>query len=1313
MGKSIWDQFTNQYALSKTLRFELKPTVKTLENMRDNFRYDKSLQTFLADQKIEDAYQSLKPVFDFLHEKFINECLESKKTSEFDFSPYLDKYRSKKETTPNEIEKIEKLLRSKFSELFNITADIWKIKAGKNEKGKDLLTDKGFNILTHNSILEYIEKNIEMFASIKPAEEIIKKLNVFKGFFTYFTGFNQNRENYYETAKETATSVAYRVVNENLPKFCDNILFFEGRQEEYLTAYDYLNSNNINLVNKEEKKLAPINGDIFQINNFNKCFSQKQIELYNEQIGNANFIINLYNQAQKGNSEYKKLSLFKNLYKQIGCGEKKSLFFTLNCDTRAQSEKLHKENKESHSVEEIIGLASEAGKKYFCGLGSDSIINTVPELINYLKNREDYRGIYWTKSAINSISNKYFANWQSLLEVIKSNKLIASYNNKREEQIKVNDAVELNELFDIINRVENWRQEGVFFKENLTKMLSKSDENKEENEKRAKRREIIVDSKTASEALLLMIFGDILENINKFTSKLSKILEITDYKTEKNISEIKQWMDYALTINQIIKYFSVKENKIKSNPLDATLSQALDILLRSDDAQWFKWYDALRNYLTKKPKDNAKENKLKLNFENSTLAGGWDVNKEPDNSCVILTDFEGKQYLAIIAKQEGNKGNNKLFVKNSNNPLYKTESDGNWCKVEYKLLPGPNKMLPKCLIPKSDRFKYGADDKILKIYDEGSFKKSEPAFSKKSLHKIIGFYKNALNKYDSWNCFNFVFRPTLEYQDISQFYSDVEIQGYKLDLLKVNKNIIDEWVIDGKIYLFEIKNQDSNMGKIDNHKNNLHTIYWRALFENIENRPKLNGQAEIFYRKAIPVKSLEKIKDKKGKERIKNYRFSQEKFLFHVPITLNFCLKNERINNLINEEFIINDNIHFLGIDRGEKQLAYYSLINGEGEIIVQGSFNEINGQNYNEKLSEIEKERMDARKNWRTISTIKELKEGYISQVVRKVADLAIKHNAFIVLEDLNTGFKRGRQKIEKSVYQKFELALAKKLNFLVDKDAKYGDTGSVTKALQLTPPVNNYGDIENRKQVGIMLYTRANYTSQTDPITGWRRSIYLKPGSEESIKKQIIDNFTDIIFDEKSKNYVFIYTDKNTGTKWNLYSGKDGESLDRFRGRRGKDKNEWIVGKQDTMKILDGIFADFDKERSLLSQIVDENKELKKISERTAWESLRFAIDLIQQIRNTGVNKEDNDFILSPVRDRQGNHFDSRKATENQPNSGDANGAFNIARKGVIMAEHIKRGYSPFVCDAEWDAWLAGRGVWEKWLKNNKELVLYKNKK
>lgn len=266
--------------------------------------------------------------------------------------------------------------------------------------------------------------------------------------------------------------------------------------------------------------------------------------------------------------------------------------------------------------------------------------------------------------------------------------------------------------------------------------------------------------------------------------------------------------------------------------------------------------------------------------------------------------------------------------------------------------------------------------------------------------------------------------------------------------------------------------------------------------------------------------------------------------MFHCPIKINYKSKSysdpkfaiPEINGYTND-YIVNSikSLTFLGIDRGEKHLAYYSLVDETGTILKQGSFNEINGQNYHDKLEKIAENRDEARKNWKTIGTIKEMKEGYISQVVHEIVKLATEHNALIILEDLNTGFKRGRQKIEKSIYQKFELALAKKLNFVVDKSKQAGEIGSVTHALQFTPPVANYGDIENRKQIGIMLYTRANYTSQTDPLTGWRRSMYLKYDSKNSL--QFLEKFASI----ERKNGTYIFTtqpDEKTGKIWKLTS-------------------------------------------------------------------------------------------------------------------------------------------------------------------------------
>lgn len=1322
----------------------MKPVGDTLETMKENIGYDVDMHTFLKDQEIEDAYQTLKPVFDYLHEKFINESLEDKHTKEIDFSKYFDKYEVKKlqKLSAKDFKPIEDSLRSSFDAPYKNVAETWKKDAGKNTKNKDIFKKDSFKILTENGVLDYIEKNIEEYEGLVDKEKIQEALSRFRGFFTYFSGFNQNRENYYETKKEAATAVATRIVNENLPKFCDNILFFRDKKSEYLNIYDSLKADGKTLITKDKKELFPISKKIFSISHFNNCLSQKEIEHYNDEIGNANFLINLYNQQHNKDKGFKKLLLFKTLYKQIGCGKSESLFFTIT-DDRKEDAKEHKNIKSPVSLEEVLEIVDLFAKKLFIEKDEEIGVKSVPAFEKYLLSRENYEGVYWSKVAINTISNRYFANWHDLQDKLIDKKVFEKSKKGEEDKINIPDAIELSRLFDVIDETEGW-QEGLY-KDSILKDETKKD--------------IIDNAESASLSLLQLIFADVDKDIKSFFDNSDEVLNLKNYSEKENKELIKKWLDDALSITQILRYFSVRENKVKSNSLDSTITEALKFMLRDatleieiggeikkEEADWFKWYDAVRNYLTKKPQDEMKDNKLKLNFQNSTLAGGWDINKEPDNFCVLFLDEEGNQFLGIIAKDKGSeKGFNKIFTKKGNNPLYKIEPDNlKWKKIEYKLLPGPNKMLPKCLLPKSDRNKYGADKEILDLYDDGSFKKNEPNFSMDKLHKLIDFYKNGLRRYDDWKCFNFSFKPTKDYKDISQFYSDVEKQGYKLDFIDINKNELDRLVKNGKVYLFEIKNQDYNKNKKNNHKNNLHTIYWQAVFKNMVNRPKLNGEAEIFYRKALSQDKLREKTDKTGKMIIENYRFSKDKFVFHVPITLNFCSRNNKVNDRINEYVRKKNDIQFLGIDRGEKHLAYYSLIDINGNILEQGSLNlpflDKDGnqrtikaekrtidqetgkekveimecKNYNDLLEARAGDRDYARKNWQTIGTIKELKDGYISQVVRQIVDIATKSDkfTFIVLEDLNIGFKRGRQKIEKSVYQKLELSLAKKLNFLVDKEAEDGNIGSVAKAIQLTPPVNNFGDMENWKQFGNMLYIKADYTSQTDPVAGWRKSIYLKSGSEKSIKDQIRNSFSDIGYEHG--DYYFEYKDTH-GTIWKLYSGKDGTSMDRFHRERDNDRNIWVSKKQNINNILDILFKNFDKEKSIYKQLFEQEIELTRMpkesngKERSAWESLRFTINLIQQIRNTGESEEDNDFILSPVRDKDGNHFDSRNTKNNQPTNGDANGAYNIARKGIIVSEHIKRGLNKlYIRDEEWGAWLAGKKTWEKWLKDNKDNLI-----
>jgi CRISPR-associated protein Cpf1 len=58
---------------------------------------------------------------------------------------------------------------------------------------------------------------------------------------------------------------------------------------------------------------------------------------------------------------------------------------------------------------------------------------------------------------------------------------------------------------------------------------------------------------------------------------------------------------------------------------------------------------------------------------------------------------------------------------------------------------------------------------------------------------------------------------------------------------------------------------------------------------------------------------------------------------------------------------------------------------------------------------------------------------------------------------------------------------------------------------------------------------------------------------------------------------------------------------------------------------------------------------------------------------MRNSETNSEV-DYLLSPVADTEGNFYDSRNCDDNLPKDADANGAYNIARKGLWAVMKIK---------------------------------------
>lgn len=366
------------------------------------------------------------------------------------------------------------------------------------------------------------------------------------------------------------------------------------------------------------------------------------------------------------------------------------------------------------------------------------------------------------------------------------------------------------------------------------------------------------------------------------------------------------------------------------------------------------------------------------------------------------------------------------------------------------------------------------------------------------------------------------------------------------------------------------------------------------------------------------------------------------------------------------------DDLHVIGIDRGERNLLYVVVIDKNGNICEQISLNQIGNINYHNLLDEREEDRQKQRENWKTIEGIKDLKQGYLSQAVRIIADLMVKYKAIVVLENLNLGFMRGRQKVEKSVYQQFEKMLIEKLNYLVDKKADPTQPGGALKAYQLTNKFESFREL--RGQCGFLFYIPAWNTSKIDPSTGFVNMLNPRYESVEK-SKDYIGKFEAIRYNAEKDYFEFEidynkFTDRAEGTrlKWTLCSY--GTRIENYiDSQSGKWASRTIVLTDEFKRVFKGLDINGDLKKQILAQ-----------SEKAFFEELYRALRLLVQLRNSEIQehgesvKEPEDYILSPVANSEGVFFDSRKADESMPKDADANGAYNIARKGLMIVNQVK---------------------------------------
>ena len=1237
-------ELTGLYSLTKTIGVELKPVGKTQELIEARKLIEQD------DQRAED-YKIVKDIIDRYHKDFIDKCLNCVKIEKDD----LEKYVSLAENSNREavdFDNIKTKMRNQITESFK-----------KNPLFVGLFKK------------ELITNYLPNFVS----EEERVVVNKFSKFTTYFDAFYDNRKNLYSGDAKSGT-IAYRLIHENLPMFLDNIASFNKISEtgvnEYFSSIEAEFTDTLN-----GKHLA----DLFQIDYFNNTLTQKKIDNYNYIVGAVNKAVNLYKQQHKN----VRIPLLKKIHKMI-------------LSDRVTPSWLPERFESDEEMLTAIKASYESLKEVLVGDDDDSLRNLLLNIDNF-----DLEHIYIAKdSGLTSISQQIFGYYDTYTLAIKDQLQRKNPATKKQREKpnlydeRIDKLYKKEDSFSIayLNRLVDTK-EHITINEYYRLLGSYCREGGKSNNDFFKQ---IDGAYSAISYLFSAEHGEIAQS-DSDTAVVQKLLEV--YKGLQRF--IKPLLGHG-------------DEADKDNEFDAKLHKVwdeLDIIT--------PLYDKVRNWLSRKIYNPEK---IKLCFENNgKLLSGWSDNQTKSDN--------GTQYGGYIFRKKNEIGEYDFYLGvSSDAKLFRHDAtigyeDGMYERFDYYQLKS------KTLLGKSYVGNYGEDSNaVLSAFNNAVTKlhlekklvpkdnENVPKYLKRLKQDYAGFYQilmNDDNVVDAYNSMKQHILATLASLsrvpaaielatqtdlDIDDFIDEImKLPSESFGYFPVATAAIEEAKKREKkpLFLFKMSNKDLSYAEKSSKglrksrgTENLHTMYLKALLGMTQNvfsigsgmvffRHQTKGLAETTARHKANefIANKNKLNDKKKSifdyEIVKNKRFIKDKYLFHLSMNLNYSQPNKFDINSKVREIIRNGGIkHIIGIDRGERNLIYLSLIDMEGNIVMQKSLNILKddhnakGTDYKGLLTEREGENKEARRNWKMIANIKDLKRGYLSQVVHIISKMMVEYDAIVVLEDLNPGFIRGRQKIERNVYEQFERMLIDKLNFYVDKHKDANETGGLLHALQLTSEFKNFKKSDH--QNGCLFYIPAWNTSKIDPTTGFVNLFDTRYTNADKAL-EFFSKFDAIRYNEEKDWFEFEFdydkfTQKahGTRTKWTLCTyGK------RLRSFKNPTKQyNWdseVVALTDEFKRILGE-ADIDIHENLKDAI--RNLEGKR---RKYLEPLMQFMRLLLQLRNSKAGT-DEDYILSPVADENGVFYDSRSCGDQLPENADANGAYNIARKGLMLIRQIK---------------------------------------
>lgn len=1116
----------------------------------------------------------------------------------------------------------------------------------------DKLREKAFAVLrgriagafTSQDIFPSVWKK-ELITSIVPAwlqrAEDREVMAVFAGHTGYFTEYNMVRRLLYE-AKPLNGSVAYRLVNENLP------VFLKNRQ----VMQKLLSSAAAGCVARVYRDFEEYLGvcslhEMFETGYYDRLLTQKGIDVYN---------LVLCGRSLEDGTKVKGLNEYINLHNQkAGAADRLPMFGKLNkmilsdrCSISWLPAKFEDDNELLTAVAEAYDALADADGGGIMQLGG-MFRRLCPETLG---------AVYVPAKSLNNMSSRLTGRWNAWCDALVDAHRCQVRVTRRMTEEKIHEKAKalfekkkvwsLGEIAGALDAYENTDDAAQRLVDRLKNMFGGGE------------KDLAVQA-----AVCRKMAGRWLDYRYPDSRQL-----IAD---EHGVTAVKNLLDSLMDIKQVLGWFmggAAEEGR--DTQFYGQLAEVFEKLIPLGPL-----YNMVRNYLTRKPYSTEK---MKLNFGYSGLMAGWDADKLGESGAFLArrgTDM----YLAVLRK-----GAKVKLPQGSG-------AAGDYERVVYKQVSGAFRTLPKIFF--SEKWLAGGKVELpagLKQgYDRKRHLKGE-GFDLAFCRRLIDYFKECIRHYDGWQVYGFRFSGTESYQDISQFYNEVENQAYYINYEPLDGAGVDALVRAGDIYLFRIYNRD--LSPYARGRKSLQTLYYQMLFDP-RNRAdvvyKLNGGAAMYFRKAslnpsrpthpagIPIANKNPLNPKKTSvfdyDIIKDRRYTVDKFEFHFSITVNCNCRQTALVNRVADEFIRSTpDLHVIGINRGENNLVYVSVIDLDGHIVEQRSLNLISSgtdgrgcvTDWQQKLAERAGERTEARRSWMSVKQITDLKQGFISQAVHEVVELLYKYKAVIAIEDLDDKFKQSRRMFEKEVYSRFEESLVSKLNFLVDKTRRAEEVGGLLHGLQLTALADEAGDY---KQNGIVFKVPTWYYSMTCPATGFINFFKVKYKNVK-LAQEFFSGFRSIRYVPQSGRFEFdfdyaAFTEKCKGgrTEWTVCTHG-------LRYDRQLKKEVDITAEMRQLLSSHGI--EFSSGADIREDVLRQNG-------KAFFEPLMRLFGLTLQMRNFRTSGDD--YLVSPVADDCGQVFCSDDGLPGMPDCGDANDAYNIARRGLMFVREIRESEDSFV--------------------------------